>query len=287
MIRQISGSARIWMLAACAAALALPIASPAQVPGSQTKLGMGIDQKLGATIPKDVPFKDETGRDIKFGDLLKGRPVVLIPIFYNCQTGCFLITQGLLKTIAKANQSNELVVGKDFDLVMLSIHPKETPELARDKKSEMIATLGRPDAAPSWHLLTGTLPNIHRVTDAIGFTYKYDPVKNLINHPTCSVILSPEGKISAYTIGNEFPTKVLLRDLDLARTNQVGEKADQSFMFGCIMVDPATGKTTVVVERVVQLGCIATLIVLPLWIGLMSLNNRRKALRQGGPLGSG
>lgn len=245
---------------------------------------MSITQKLGDTVPKDVEFKDESGKTVKFGDLLGKRPVVLIPIFYACRSGCELITDSVLQTLAKANKSdNEMVVGRDLDVVLLSIHPKETPDLAKAKKNLILTSVEPPHATEQWktaanegwHLLTGDLESIHKVTDAIGFKYKYDPVKDLINHPTCTVVLTPQGRISSYTIGTDFPTSVVKSELEVAARNEIGEKADQSMMFGCIMLDPVTHRYTLVIENVIRLACVLTLLILGGSITWMSLSSKR------------
>jgi protein SCO1/2 len=246
---------------------------------------MGITQKLGETLPKDVEFKDETGKTVRFGDLFSTRPVVLIPMFYACRTGCELITDSVLQTLAKANKTNdEMIVGRDLDVIILGIHPKETPELALAKKNLILKSVEPPrvtpewktDAQKGWHLLTGDLESIHKITDAIGFKYSYDPIKDLINHPTCTVILTPQGRISSYTIGTDFPTSVIKSDLEIAARNEVGEKADQTMMFGCIMLDPATHKYTVVVENVLRLAGVLTVIILAFCIIRMSITTKRE-----------
>jgi protein SCO1/2 len=251
---------------------------------------MGITQRLGETVPKDATFKDEDGKTIHFGDLLHGRPIVLIPIFYACRTGCPLVTDSVMKTLAKAGKAeDELIPGRDLDVVLLSIHPKETPELARAKKNLILNAMEPPNAPEGWrnraekgwHLLTGSLESIHQVTNAIGFKYKYDPKYDLINHPTCTVILTPTGRISSYTIGNAFPTVVAKEDLATAAKDAVGEKADQSMMFGCIMLDPTTGKYRVVVENVLRLLGALTVIVLVTSIVWMTRTSKRDERESG------
>jgi len=246
--------------------------------------GMGITQNLGTQVPLETKFKDDDGKPIKFGEVFHGRPVLLIPIFYNCMTGCPLVTDNVMKTLARANKAkNELLVGKDLDVVMVSIHPKETPELANAKKQRILNALEPPNAAPdwrertsaNWHLLTGDLDSIHKVTDAVGFKYKYDAAKNLINHPTCTVLLTPEGKVSSYTIGNDFETRVIKEDLAIASHNEIGVKADQTMMFGCIMLDPATHKWRPVVENIMRVAGILTIIGMAISVMLMNRSTKR------------
>jgi protein SCO1 len=278
--------------ALAAAALALPALAQAPPMGSpQEKLTdkMGITQRLGAYVPTDVAFTDETGKQVQFGDLLGERPVILIPLFYRCTTMCISITDGLVKTLSKATRNDSLKPGRDFDVVMLGIHPKETHELAMAKKIEIFNiltppagrtedTVWRNSAERGWHLLTGDMQSVRQITDAVGFKFSYDEQKDLINHPTCSIILTPDGKISSYTIGNGFPTKVLEDAIETAALNEVGRKADQSFMFGCIMLDPNTGKYTLVIQNVLRLAGILTVLIIAASIFTMSMKERRKSL---------
>lgn len=251
---------------------------------------MGITQKLGVQLPLTTEFKDETGKTIQFGELLKGRPIVLIPMFYACRTGCSVITDSLLKTLTKATdktaisefKASGLRVGQDLDVVLLSIDPTETPELARDKKALIVDAYHQPGTEHGWHMLTGDWASILKITDAVGFKFKYDAPRHLINHPVCSVLLTPKGLVSGYTIGAEVQTRVLESGLALARNDKIGESADQSFMFGCIMVDPSTGKRRVVIENVLRLAGVVTLIVLVSSIVGMSIKSRRDPSLLGG-----
>jgi protein SCO1/2 len=135
------------------------------------------------------------------------------------------------------------------------------------------------------HLLTGTLENIHKVTDAMGFSYYYNPLSDVIRHPTGSVVLTPNGQISSYTIGNDFPTKMLEASLTTAAQNKVSSlPADQSFMFGCVMIDPATGHIGFVVENIVRVACVITLLVFGLSVFRMLRNERKLTSPVGGGL---
>jgi protein SCO1/2 len=283
--------------------------------------GMAIVQRLGDSVPKDVPFLDEQGKKVTLGSYLGKEPVLIVPIFYSCQTGCAMITDGLVQTLMKAHQptgmigmmergkaEHPLTPGKDLEIVMLGIDPRETPALAANKKNVILNTMDSrsktglaklmaggasgelaDETEKHLHLLTGSLSNIRRVTDAIGFSYYFNPVTGVIRHPTGSVVVTPEGKISSYTIGNDFPTKMLETSLATAAQNQVTtQKADQSFMFGCVMLDPATGHIRFVVENIVRVACILTLLIFGFGIYRMLRNERKQtALAGGGLSGAG
>jgi protein SCO1/2 len=271
------------------ATLATMAVLPAIAQDLDTKLTsqMGITQKMGAWLPTDARFKDENGKSVTIGDIVGKRPIVLMPIFYSCKTMCVNLTDGICETVAKGTKFDEFKPGRDVDIVMLSINPKETPDLAMAKKVEIFNMLTPPkgngyddqwraDAEKGWHLLTGSYDQIRKVTDAVGFKYRYDEKLDLINHPTVSIVVTKSGQVSSYIIGPTIPTSVLKTDLALATNNEIGVKADQSFMFGCIMLDPTTGKYTMVAENIIRLGCVITLLIVVGSILIMSLRERQK-----------
>jgi protein SCO1/2 len=252
---------------------------------------MGITQRIGETVPGDIKLVDEDGKTIWFDSLLNGRPLVIVPVFYACQTGCAIIQDNVMKTLAKAERGDRVVLGRDLDVVMVSMHPKETSDLARAKKQLILNALTPPsapaqwrvDAEDHWRTLTGDEASVrHLLTDVLGFKYKYDREKNLINHPTGTIFVSPQGQIVAYTIGNNFPTRVVETNLDFAARNEVAPKADQSMMFGCIMLDPETGRYRPVVHNILRVACVLTVIALAGFIVTMNIQSKRKSPSGGG-----
>lgn len=259
-----------------------------------TKL-MGIDQKLGQFVPKDAMFKDETGQAVRFDHYLGSLPILIVPVYYNCRSGCPVLVDNLVKTLARAghptgmmgatNKGKEqriLELGRDLQVVMLSIDPQEGPAVASERKGSLITLLTQPNVAPNWHFLTGDLENIHKMTDALGFRYIYDARDHLIQHPLGSVILSPNGQISSYIIGNDVPSRVLDSGLLLAAQNKVGLKADQSSMVGCIVPDPATSRRREQIEGYLRLLCLFTLVVMTTWILRLAYTTRQRPSGRGG-----
>jgi protein SCO1 len=161
---------------------------------------------------------------------------------------------------------------------MVSIHPKETAELARAKERKLVEVYERPGSENGWHLLTGSEESIQRLTQSVGFRYTYDPQKDLVNHPAGLMILTPDGKVSRYFYGADFPTAPLREALLEAAQEKIGPKAEV-VLFGCVMIDPITGKRTLVVKNVLILGGVLTVLGMGTWIGLMSIKSRRS----GGP----
>ncbi len=275
---------------------------------------IGLDYKLGGQIEADVPVTEADGRTIRFSDLFGKRPVLVMPLFFRCATACPLETDNLLKVLVKEETSSKirkmaaaeaqnpgaggnagvageyvrakhLLVGRDFDVVFLGIHPKETPLQAQSRralvnevfamgwkdlpKAEQEANLASVDRG--FHYLVGKPEDIKRITDSIGFRFFYNAPKDQMNHVAASVLLSPTGKIATYFTGTEYATRVLAAGVDLAARNEVGPEGDK-FLLGCIMVDPVTGKRTLVFNRILMVACFLTVGVLGASIFVM---NRR------------
>lgn len=235
---------------------------------------IGIDQKLGAQIPMDAKLHDETGKEIKIGSLFGSRPVVITPLFFRCvdtKGTCLLQLEGATKAFKAMLHDN---IGEDFDVITISIHPKETPELARIKKAEILKQYKRETAEKGWHFVTGDYDQIQKVLSAAGYRYKYDAVKDRVVHPAGAIILTPQGTVSKYFYGTEYPAKYMRDSIRIAALGQTGGTSEPRF-FGCFMYDTSTGKTRLHVRNALKFGGFATLFFLGISIGIMSFKNRR------------
>ncbi|MFI5386378.1 MAG: SCO family protein [Fimbriimonadales bacterium] len=231
-----------------------------------------IVQRLGNQVPLGAEFRNRQGRAVRLGELLQSRPVLVLPIFYQCTGVCSLELQDLVDTLPKMTKWR---IGRDFDVVVLSINPKEGPDLALSKfQSTVSASPGLAGTEPGWHFLTGTLTSIRSVTDALGFYYTYDADKDLVNHPAGIIFLTPSGVVSSYILGASYSTDGLSKNLDLAAKNRVGEKSADIF-FGCIHIDPLTGQRSLAIQGVLRLLGLATILTIAATLAVLS--KKRKA----------
>jgi protein SCO1 len=252
--------------AAISAAQAVP-----QPPGQSLADGLEIEQKLGAQIPLDLEFKDEHGNTVKLGDYFGERPVILSMIFFRCAGSCTHILNGMVDSMRAMKKA---LPGNDFEVITVSIHPTETPELAALKKETYLERLNKPEAAEGWHFLTGPLETTKRLGDAVGFNYKYDAEKDTVQHPAGIMVLTPEGKVSRYFFGVQYPQRQVLDSLYLAADNKIGAVDEHPIKFFCMRYDPTTGRYTLIVERALILGGVMTLFVLATSIFMMSRRYR-------------
>ncbi|RYG43604.1 SCO family protein [bacterium] len=227
---------------------------------------IGIEQRLGQPVMGFANFQDDTGKRVQLKELLGKRPILLLPIFYACTGACNLELTGVVDAL---NQSSDLKVGRDFDIVALGIHPKETPALARNKKLLTLRTLKGKTDAGAWRFLTGDEESTRAVTDSLGFKYTYDEGKDRVNHPAAIMVITPKGMISSYILGARYSSTQLRGYLATAAKEEVGQKA-KTILMGCVHLDPVTGKRSIVIEGVLRLFGVVTLLSMAVWFGALT-----------------
>lgn len=236
-----------------------------------------IDQRLGETLPLNAKFRDEAGREVSLADYFgKGKPVVLALIYYRCPSLCNQILNGMLAAFRIVKHD----IGKQYDVLCISIDPRETPDLAAKKKESYVASYGRGGASDGWHFLTGTKEEIDRVADAVGYHYKYIPETDIYAHAAGIVVCTPGGKLGQYFYGIEFSPRQLELALADSSNGKVGNLVDAITLW-CTVYDPATGSYQFMILRVIQVFGILTVIVLATFI-VRSLRSERRAMATAG-----
>jgi protein SCO1 len=218
---------------------------------------VGIEQHLDAQVPPGLAFVDDTGRAVKLGDYFGSKPLILNLVYYNCTMLCGEALAGLTGALKPI----KFDVGKQFDVITVSFNPEETTSLAAEKKKDYLKRYGRPGAASGWHFLTGSADSINALTKAVGFQYQYDPASKQFAHATAIMILTPDGRISRYFYGVEFPPKDLRMGLVEASENKIGNAVDQILLY-CYHYNPATGKYGAVIANILRLGAALTIVIL-------------------------
>ena len=218
---------------------------------------VGIDQKLNQTIPLNLGFRDENGNRVELEQYFGQKPVILTLVYYNCPMLCTQVLNGVESGLKELPTD----IGKQFDVVTISIDPTESHVLAKVKKEMYVGMYGRPGAAEGWHFLTGDEAQIKQLADAVGFRYAYDPDTKQFAHASAIMLLTPEGKISRYFYGIQFPSRDLRLGLVEASEGKIGTPVDQVLLF-CYHYDPATGKYGLLISRVIQAGGALTVLIL-------------------------
>ena len=239
---------------------------------------VGIEQHLDGQVPPDLAFVDDTGRAVKLGDYFGHKPLILNLVYYNCTMLCGEALAGLSGSMKMV----KFDVGNQFDVITVSFNPQETPEIAAAKKQDYLKRYGRPGAASGWPFLTGPAASINALTKAVGFQYQYDPKLNQYAHATAIMVLTPQGRISRYFYGVDYPPKDLRMGLVEASQGKIGNAVDQVLLY-CYHYDPATGKYGAIVNNILRLG--AGLTILLLGALLLVLWRLEKAAPPRRPLG--
>ena len=214
---------------------------------------VGIDQKIGQQLPLDLTFKDEAGRDVRLGEYFTGRPVVLALAYYDCPMLCTQVLNGMtgaLKTLS-------FDAGKDFEVVVVSIDPKDNYQIAAHKKASYVEHYGRPQTAAGWHFLTGAESSIKPLAGALGFRYVYDANIKQYAHGAAIYVATPRGVVSRYLLGIDFAPRDLRLALVEASNHVLGGVVDQVLLL-CYHYDPTSGKYGAATINAVRVGFIAT-----------------------------
>lgn len=234
---------------------------------------VGIDQHLNQQLPLDLQFRDETGKDVRLGDYFNKRPIILSLVYYRCPMLCGEVLNGLTSSLSVVNFD----LGRDYDIVTVSIDPRETPDVAEKTKEVYLRRYNRhaqSSAQQGWHFLTGKQDQIDRLAKAVGFRYVYDPRIDQFAHASGVQIATPDGRLSQYYYGIEYSPKDLRLGLIEASKNHIGTVVDQFILF-CYHYDPATGHYGAIVMRIVRLAGIVTVLLLGGFIFTMTRRDVR------------
>jgi protein SCO1/2 len=253
--------------------------APPSVASPQALQGVRFDQRLGQQVRLDTVFRDELGRQVRFGDYFSQRPVVLVLAYYECPMLCDLVLNGLTGSL-KALTFNP---GREYDVVVVSIDPGETPQLASDKKRETLSHFNRPGTEEGWHFLTGTQESVAALTDDVGFRYVYDKDRDVYAHAAGVTVLTPRGQVSRYIFGIDFPPRDLRLALIESGEDRIGSLVDQAMLY-CFHYDPAIGRYSAAAMRLLQTAAAVTLVGIVTMIVLLRRRETQKT--QPGPLGA-
>ena len=233
---------------------------------------VGFDQNLDRLLPLDVPFTDENGGAVRIGDYFGARPVVLAFVYYGCPMLCLQSLSSLASTLGVLSENP----GEDFEVVSVSIDPRETPALALAKKAHYVERSGKPSIGRGWHYLTGTEANIQRLTKAAGFRYVWDESTQQYAHPAGIVIATTEGKLSRYLFGIDYGPRDLRLALLDAANEKIGSPLQRALLY-CYHYDLATGRYSLAIMRIVQIAGAATALSLGTLIFVWTRRERRQA----------
>jgi protein SCO1/2 len=105
-----------------------------------------IEQRLNEQVPADLTFHDESGRIVRLGDYYGHKPLILNLQYFQCQMLCGEVTNGLVASL----KTLKFDVNKEFGVLSVSFDPRETVEMAADKKKSTLQRYHRDGAEAGW-----------------------------------------------------------------------------------------------------------------------------------------
>ena len=211
---------------------------------------------------------------MRLADFFGEKPVVLVLAYYRCPMLCTEVLNGLLES----SQAVPLRLAADYQIVTVSIDPRETPQLAAEKKRGYVERYRREGAAEGWHFLTGPQLTIDRLTSAVGFRYRYDRASDQFAHASGIVLVTPQGRTARYLYGIEFPPENLRLGLVESGRGKIGSSVDQILLL-CFHYDPNLAKYTLAIDRVLRLLALLTLCSLG-WFLMRMYRRERECSRR-------
>ena len=229
-----------------------------------------IAQKLNTQVPLDLMFRDETGKVVRLREYFNnGRPVLLNFVYFRCPMLCPMVLEGTTTSLTHL----KFDIGKQFDVITVSIDPRDTVKRAAELKDKYIRHYGRLDSASGWHFLTAHETAIKKLTEAVGFQFEYDSRIDQFAHGAAIFILTPDGRMSRYFYGFEYKPRDLRLAIVEASAGKVGNAVDELLLL-CFHYDPATGKYSRNAMMVARAGGVTTMLALGTFIFVMFRKER-------------
>ncbi|MGC0774066.1 MAG: SCO family protein [Candidatus Acidiferrum sp.] len=218
---------------------------------------VGFEPTLNARLPLDLAFRDETGRNVQLRDYFTKKPVLLALVYYGCPMLCDQLEQGVVGSLRMLSFNP----GRDYEVVFVSFDPRESPEMAAEKKVSAMKQFHRPETADGWHYLTGSEESIDALTKAANFRYSFDKKSGLFAHASGIMLLTPDGRISRYFYGVEYPAREVRLGLVDASAGKIGTVIDHVLLY-CFQYDPSSARYSASILKILRLGGVLTIVCL-------------------------
>ncbi len=236
---------------------------------------VGFDPQLNKQIPLDSPFVDEYGKPTSLREYSGKKPIVLTLVYFTCPMLCNQVEQAVVGTLKMISFNP----GKDYEVVFISFDPMDTPDEALKKKHEAMSRFARPATEAGWHFLAGSRESIDAVAKAADFRFTYDPKTRLFGHASGLLLLTPDGRISRYFFGVEYPPSNVRLGLVDASAGKIGTPVDHLLLF-CYQYDPTKARYSATILTVIRMGGVVTLLCLAIGFVIFRRREHRGANRE-------
>jgi len=216
---------------------------------------VGFEPTLNARLPLDLAFRDETGRHVQLRNYFTKKPVLLALVYYGCPMLCDQLEQGVVGSLRMLSFNP----GRDYEVIFVSFDSRESPDLAAQKKESALKEFRRPETADGWHYLTGSQESIDALTKAANFRYSFDAKSGLFAHASGIMLLTPDGRISRYFYGVEYPARDVRLGLMDASAGKIGTVIDHVLLY-CFQYDPTSARYSASILKILRLGGVLTIV---------------------------
>jgi protein SCO1/2 len=183
--------------------------------------------------------------------------VLLALVYYGCPMLCNQVELGVVGTLKMLS----FTPGRDYQVVFVSFDPRETPAMAAQKKESALSHFGRQNTASGWHFLTGSKESIDALTKAANFRYSFDTRANIFAHASGIMLLTPDGRVSRYFYGVEYPSRDVRLGLVDASAGKIGTPIDHLLLF-CFEYNPESARYSATILRIIRLGGLLTILTI-------------------------
>jgi protein SCO1/2 len=274
-VRHIAGIAALTLVACVLRAQAVPSTTgPSASTLPRALQNVGFEPPLDGPMPLDLPFRDEIGRSVQLREYFgQQKPVVLAFVYYGCPMLCDQVQQGVVGVLRMLSFNP----GRDYNVVFVSFDSRETPDMAAEKKKKALAHFRRPETDSGWHFLTGSKESIAVATKAANFRFSFDAKNNLFAHASGVLLLTPDGHISRYFYGVEYPGRDMRLGLVDASAGKIGSPIDRVLLF-CYHYDPTAAVYSASILKIIRLAGVLTILCI---VGGILISRRRETLAAG------
>lgn len=235
--------------------------------------GAELKPKLGENLPLDVELTDHNGRVLKLGDYFQGEmPTIITMGYYKCPMLCDLVLNAMIDGIKGAG----LEMGKDYQILTMTISPKEGTDLAQKKRATYLKALGKTESEKGWAFHTAPQGTIDKLSKSLGFGYNEDATSGDFAHGAGIYIATPDGVLNSALFGLIFESKDIRFALLEAGRGKIGQLLDR-IVLSCFQYNAEVGKYTVYVWGLMRLAAIFTVLLLLLALFVMWRTERKTA----------
>ena len=248
----------------------VPNAPDPTAPGATIKddgiISDGIDvvERLGEQAAIDVPLVNQDGKTVRMRDYLGKRPVIVTLVYYRCPVLCSVLLSGLTKAL----RGIDWKVGRDYDVLTVSIDPNETSALAKEKRRGYMQSLGVSDSEDAWPFFTGSVEAVDALSASLGFKFKYIERERQFGHVAALFFLAPDGKITRYLYDVQYDPKDVKLALFESAHGKVGTALDR-VLLRCYKFDASSRKYHLWVKNYYRVWGVLIMLSLGIFLGIM------------------